>query len=423
MGNLHEPTGFGCRACWRLYVSAATVALLASVLVLKSGSQWSGGSYPSRFRLHSVIYPPPPPALGGGGLGLSASPQLRNCRSGSWADIFVELRAPSRASSSAMPKIGVGLASLALVFVACGENPASLPGQTGGSAGSLSTGGGSSQPAAGSAAIVDTGGMGGGAAAASVGGNAGSMASAGLGGNAGSVAGAGSGGNAGSMASAGSGGTPAVTFTCAGTVPTQPTITSFDDLVAGRWQSPGDLGGGIYVYPQARAVAGEFLGFDGQVNDYAGAGVWFAGCFDASQYRGVRFSIHGKPGPTGSVQFSALTNRNKASSTQDYNGACLPASPAQPHQDCVAPSISVPVSDVPTTHVVLWTELMGGKPSATTDGSDILSLQWSFTWAGSTDTPFDGRITVDDITFTDSTDDGAGGASPDPDPAGGAGGV
>ena len=124
-------------------------------------------------------------------------------------------------------------------------------------------------------------------------------------------------GHAGVAGSVGTGGNvalPPVTFKCAGKQPNQPAITSFDGFMADRWTSPkpGNLDGGVYVYPDAlKPAMGEFLRFTGIVKDYTGMGVWFNGCIDGSNFRGVRFTIAGDVGTTGNVQFYVINSRNK----------------------------------------------------------------------------------------------------------------
>lgn len=210
---------------------------------------------------------------------------------------------------------------------------------------------------------------------------------------------------------------PPVTFACAGKKPNQAAITSFDGFMADRWMSPspGNVDGGVYVYPDAlKPAAGEFLRFADIVKDYTGMGVWFNGCIDGSKFRGVRFTISGDAGASGNVQFYVINNRNKEVDEPNLVGGCVPADPADTWQSCRPPVVTVPVKAQATTHSVPWSAFKGGLPSDKTDGSDLVALQWSFNWETGV-AGFPAQLTVDDLEFY-SDDDGQGGA-------GGAGGV
>jgi hypothetical protein len=211
---------------------------------------------------------------------------------------------------------------------------------------------------------------------------------------------------------AGSGGNmlPPITFKCGGKQPNQSSITSFDGFKADRWMSPGNLDGGVYVYPEPlKPTAGEFFGFDGTISDYAGMGVWFSGCIDGSKFRGVRFTISGSVGPGGNVQFYFISNRDKEVVESDSVGACLPDDPNDPWQNCRPPVVTLPVTLEPTTLSIPWSAFKGGLPTATTDGSDLLALQWSFDWLdGNPEYP--ATLTIDDLQFFDEGEDGSGGA-------------
>jgi hypothetical protein len=209
---------------------------------------------------------------------------------------------------------------------------------------------------------------------------------------------------------------PPITFKCGGQKPDQPIITNFDGFMADGWTSPGNVAGGIYVYPDTlKATAGEFLGFADQVSDYTGIGVYFNGCIDASRYRGVRFTISGEVGSSGTVRFFPVVNRNRDVSTEFSVGACVPDDASNPWPSCHPPEVSLPVTSVPTVHSVPWTAFKGGVPTATTDGSDVLTFEWAFRWQPG-DTAYQGKLTIDDVSFYTDENQGSGGA-------GGAGGA
>jgi hypothetical protein len=213
---------------------------------------------------------------------------------------------------------------------------------------------------------------------------------------------------AGTPGTAGSGGATQVTFKCGGQKPTQPIITSFDGFMADEWASPGNLAGGVYVYPDAlKPSAGEFFRLAAEVSTYTGMGVYFNGCVDASKYKGVRFTIYGDPGASGTVRFFPVVNRNRDVSTEFSVGSCIPSDPSDPWLTCHPPEMSLPVTSTPTEHYVPWTAFEGGTPTLLTDGSDVLTLEWAFRWLDG-DTAYKGELTVDNVAFYD--DEGAGGA-------------
>jgi hypothetical protein len=237
-------------------------------------------------------------------------------------------------------------------------------------------------------------------------------------------------GHAGSAGTAGSGGAvtmPPVTFKCGGKQPNQPLITSFDGFKQDRWLSPGNLDGGVYVYPSTlKPAAGDFLRFQDQVATYTGIGVWFSGCIDASKFSGVRFTISGDAGMSGKVNFYLITNRDKYVDEPNGVGACVPADPVDFWPTCHPPGLTLPVTAAPTVMSVPWSAFKDGLPATTTDGSDVLALEWAFNWQAG-DIPYAASLTVDNIEFYVGDGvggaGGAGGAPPDPVDDGGASGA
>jgi hypothetical protein len=232
-------------------------------------------------------------------------------------------------------------------------------------------------------------------------------------GTAGSGTGGASNGGSAQAGTAGVGGAvlPTVTFTCDGKKPDQPLITSFNAFMADAWRSPGNLDGGVYVYPETLTPsAGDFLRLEADVTTYTGVGVWFSGCIDASRYSGVRFTISGDAGPSGSVRFFPVINRNRDVAEEFSVGSCVPDNASDPWPSCHPPEVNLPVTSQPTVHSVPWSAFTGGVPTATTDGSDLLTFEWAFRWQPA-DGPFTGKVTIDDVAFyTDDNQGGAGGA-------------
>jgi hypothetical protein len=238
----------------------------------------------------------------------------------------------------------------------------------------------------------------------------------------GGVASGGSPAHAGMAGTAGVGGAvvlPPVTYKCGGQKPSQAVITSFDGFMADAWTSPGNVAGGIYVYPDTfQATAGDFLGFEDEVSNYTGIGLFFNGCLDASKYTGVRFTISGDAGSSGTVRFFPVVNRNRDVSDEFSVGSCVPDDPSNPWPSCHPPEVSLPVTSQPTVHSVPWSAFTGGVPTATTNGSDLLTFEWAFRWQAG-DATYTGKLTIDDVAFyKDENQGGAGGAGGAGDEAG-----
>jgi hypothetical protein len=237
--------------------------------------------------------------------------------------------------------------------------------------------------------------------------------------------------NAGSS-TGGSGGGQMVTA-CPGVVPPSAMIADFEMAPAAgamyMWGSTEmgttDFWGGAFNYPAAVTVtvADGTMTAAGNVAEFAGFGLYVQNCADASSFQGVRFTISGNP-PMSKMSFAVQTNTNEWAT--GVKGACL-APMAMQYTACVHPSFAIDVTDTPTTVEVLWTDLGAGKPAAnaTTDGSDVIGLQWILPWAAAM-TAYDVSVTIDDVEFIGegggSGGAGSGGAGNDPGTAGAAGG-
>jgi hypothetical protein len=245
-------------------------------------------------------------------------------------------------------------------------------------------------------------------------GTGGSSAGSGTGGN---NAGTATGGTAGS--SGGSGGnTMQVVTACPGVEPASTLIADFDaGATEGKYewgsadQGTMDFWGGTFNYPTALEVtfADGAMTAAGHITEYAGFGLYVQNCADASAYEGVRFKIKGNP-PMGKLSFAVQTNKNEwASGTK---GSCL-APDAQKFINCVHPSLALTITEEFTTVDVKWADLKSGKPAAaaTTDGSDVIGLQFILPWMEK-GTPYDASVTIDDVEFIgeDAGGSGAGGA-------------
>lgn len=159
------------------------------------------------------------------------------------------------------------------------------------------------------------------------------------------------------------------------------------------------LWGGLFQYGSVDfAVTDEAFVVSGEVSDYSGGGLWFGPCVDATAFSGISFDVSGDPGASGSITFMFQTNADSPINDTDMRGACAFDPPDEQYSDCVQPSASVPVTEEPQTVTITWAQVSGGKPSAGTDGSDLLGLQFQFAWS-STASPYNASITIDNIKF------------------------
>ena len=323
----------------------------------------------------------------------------------------------------------VACGCLAVVYVTSGcassdspNNPVLASGGTFGSGGaSPSSSGGNSQTVTGGAAPTQSGGAAqgtvggavatGGAATSQTGGvssvpNGGATVS--NGGTVASTGGAASDGSGGTAVSGGAAGAAGAadpcapksctsTADCIATQAKSELITDFSNnasdfrSAAVEWWK--ELFGGTYVYPALDAckatqpsnpLTQTFTDgswhIAGTVGNYSGFGLWLAPCMaDFSAYKGISFTISGNAGATGAVMMSVAT----AATSKPDSGTCSPntatcvETTASP---CTAASKSIPVTAVPTTVTVLWSDLTGGSPEASPGASAITSIAWGFDW-------------------------------------------
>ncbi len=285
----------------------------------------------------------------------------------------------------------------ALLFVAC-ANDSTMPPAPNGSGAATASAGGSVATSSGGA--IGTGGGTGGAVAA--GGAGGSTA--GTGGSTGGTGGSlGVSGGAAGTTSGGSGGSggSGVTFACSHTaVPESGTITDFDPWSGtGEWGEDMGLTGGSYTYGNSAdgssltaTVTSGVMHVTGSVSSYAGFGLWFGPCSDASAFTGITMTVGGTL-PSGSeLEFQAQTSRNYPVSSTDMKGECMGTwgSPCASNVlNDVTPAVAIQVP---------WTMLTGGAPIAPLDPTELIGIQWQFNCdAGSAPCAID--VTLDDIAF------------------------
>jgi hypothetical protein len=188
---------------------------------------------------------------------------------------------------------------------------------------------------------------------------------------------------------------------CQHTVPPNEQITDFAGVTgnASSWGTDTTLTGGSFTYTGTDStiellVANEALGITGSIaaDQYAGFGLWFGPCTDASQYLGVTFALSGDPGET-QIVFQLQTSRNYPIDETNQKGECVGSwgSPCASHEAEV-----VGVTDTPTVYQLRWEDLSGGAPITDVEPSEILGVQWQLNCGPDGCSP---NIVLDDVAF------------------------
>ena len=110
-------------------------------------------------------------------------------------------------------------------------------------------------------------------------------------------------------------------------------------------------------------------------------------------------------GTAGDDVASSWLNAHKANATDADKapnfGRCMPAS-GQYDGTCGAPGKVIPISATPTVVKVLWAELVGGKPEATVNPSELTFISWILPnppGVGTAPVPYMADVTIDDLQF------------------------
>ena len=123
---------------------------------------------------------------------------------------------------------------------------------------------------------------------------------------------------------------------------------------------------------------------------YAYVGLPFSACFDASEYKGVKFKASGTLNTGCTIQFSTV---DKEHNKPDDMGTCTAAA-------CYASSKIFELASSPTDVTVNFADQTGGgaDPSAkVVDPSQITAVQWQLNVPATGGCK--GMVTIDDVTF------------------------
>ena len=225
--------------------------------------------------------------------------------------------------------------------------------------------------------------------------------SGGAGASSGGASGAG-GAIAGSAGVSAAGSTSSGPFSCPkGNTANCDTWSTFSQATTISWGS-GVFQGGVTTFGAklTRDPASDAIHVSGTVDNYGyGFGLFFLNCSDLSAYTGVGFKLSGNAGPMNKMIFQVQTNPDYPWQAMpgDRKGGCTAAVATDPFGTCIAPSVTLPVAD----QNVLFTDLMGGKPTATASPDQALGLQWALPYDGKTSYPFD--VTVSEVTLIGGT--------------------
>src|SRR5688572_29727654 len=106
----------------------------------------------------------------------------------------------------------------------------------------------------------------------------------------------------------------------------RPQTDFFTNFALGsNYSDDGSITSVAYAYPSELTTGfGNVLGVSGIVNTYAGVGVSFGACVDASEFSGIEFDIWGDAGPTGVLTMYVSTRENRPEPPFTDTGTCKP---------------------------------------------------------------------------------------------------
>jgi hypothetical protein len=212
--------------------------------------------------------------------------------------------------------------------------------------------------------------------------------------------------------------------------PTTPLITDFAYAPTDAATPPtegtfGDFkttfSGSTYIYPDAAEVpqptfpltsniTASNWHISGTVGTYSGFGLYWNACalLDASAFRGISMTISGTiPAPnTLNMVVGTVADTISTSWYAKYDmppitatfGNCIPPGSNQFDGSCTSPSRAIPVTATPTTVILSWADLTGGKPQASITPSQLTSISFHFSYSP-TSASYPVDITIDDLSF------------------------
>jgi hypothetical protein len=185
-----------------------------------------------------------------------------------------------------------------------------------------------------------------------------------------------------------------------------------------RFGIAGTLQGGQSYYPtEAGTLTSDVTQgnwhLSGTVGNYSGFALYFDNCdhVDASQFKGIRFTISGSVPQGNAITMGVGTIDNTPTGTwmkdpggdttalPTDSGRCTPTSGNQYyHPGCTDPQAQIAVPATPTVTEVPWSKLTGGTPVANPKPGEITSIYWFFPWSEG-GTPYAVDLVIDDLEF------------------------
>lgn len=176
-------------------------------------------------------------------------------------------------------------------------------------------------------------------------------------------------------------------------------ISDFSDWSGKNWGDTNGLYGEAFTYVgdnteqwgYALDSAQGNMHVTGLVLDYAGFGMGFTPCIDATGFSGIQFDLWGTAGTT---KFQVQTSEDQNKDYGDARATCDSAVSGE----CQIPYLQI--ADLPTTPTTLtfaWADFSGGNPVPTVSTNQLLGLQWQFECGGGDGCPVD--IHIDNVTF------------------------
>jgi hypothetical protein len=147
-------------------------------------------------------------------------------------------------------------------------------------------------------------------------------------------------------------------------------------LTGGEFAYQNDDEGGAPLTVEIDTATGN-AHITGTITGYAGWGLWFGECTNASRWTGVRFTMGGDLGVSGKLEFQVQTNNNYPIDTSNSKGACGGAW----NDGCASNKYvfeEFPAEPAPLE--VPWSSLAEGQPQDV-EPAELLGIQWQFNCA------------------------------------------
>jgi len=205
-----------------------------------------------------------------------------------------------------------------------------------------------------------------------------------------------------SVTASGAGGTGGMGMTaaCVPEAPPSAHISDFADWTSTmNWGASGALKGDSFSYigPNTTVwayqldVAAQNMQVTGTVMDYAGFGMAFDPCVDATAFTGIQFDLWGA---STSTVFQIQTSEDQNMEYGDPRAVCDVAVSGE----CAIPATRIQTVSAEQTNVQLpFAGFSGGTPVPTVSTNQLLGLQWQFECGAAEGCPVDVRI--DNVTF------------------------